>query len=115
MCLLTGNNQLGQLPTSSQLTEAQVSVFSASGTTQSAAGTSTGTSVNNQSIPGEMYQHPQGTAETTVAYSQLLTGSLGPSRSCQIDSAILLQASGASDGYHQTGIMSPSLYTGGHP
>ena len=68
MCLMTGNNQLGQLPTSSQLTEAQVSVFSASGMTQSATDNSTGTSVNNRSIPGEMYQHPQGTAETTVAY-----------------------------------------------
>ena len=35
MCFLTGNNQLGQLPISSQLTEAQVNVFSMSGTTQS--------------------------------------------------------------------------------
>ena len=73
--------------------------------------------MNTQTIPGGIYQHPQGTADTTLAQSQLsmATSSVSPSRSFQIDLTILLQASGTSDGYHQTCIMSPSLYTGGTP
>ena len=114
ICFSTGNNQLGQLPTSSQLTEAQVSVFSPSGTTQS--DTINRTAGNTQTNPaGSVYQRAQGTAETTLTSSQLPTRSEGPNTRYQIDPAVLLQATEASDGCHQTCIISPSLYTGGTP
>ena len=114
ICFSTGNNQLGQLPTSSQLTEAQVSVFSLWGTTQS--DTINCTAGNTQTNPaGSVYQRSQGTAETTLTSSQLPTRSEGPNTRYQIDPAVLLQAIEASNGFHQTCIMSPSLYTGGTP
>ena len=113
MCFLAGNNQLGQFPTSSQLTEAQVSVFSASGTTQS--DTISCTTMNTQTNPGSVYQHSHGTAEMTLTSAQLPTRLEGPSTRCQIDPAVLLLASEASDGFHETCIMSPSLYTGRIP
>ena len=96
---MAGNNQLGKFPTSSQLTEAQVSVFSASGTTQS--DTISCTTGNIQTNPESVYQRSHGTAEMTLTSAQLPTRSEGPSTRCQIDPAVLLLASEASDSFQK--------------
>ena len=89
-------------------------MFSPSGTTQS--DTINRTAGNTQTNPaGSVYQRAQGTAETTLTSSQLPTRSEGSNTRYQIDPAVLLQATEASDGCHQTCIISPSLYTGGTP
>ena len=88
------------------------SMFSASEMTQS--DTISCIAGITQTNPGSVYRLSHGTAKMTLTSSQLPKRLEGPSTR-YVPEWPSSGASKASDGFHQTCIMSPSLYTGGTP
>ena len=87
------------------------SMFSASEMTQS--DTISHIAGITQTNPGSVYRCSHGTAKTTLTSAQLPKRLEGPSTT-YVPEWPSSEAS-TSDGFHQTCIMSPSLYTGGTP